>query len=146
LRRFQFSLESVLTIRQKALKDAQIQLASITNVYNTQKNVLNEMMFDLANLEKEASKYIEEGDINPDIIANYTSFSGKLSSDIKTQELIIEKTKEDMLLQQEITKQAYIKVKSLENLKDKQKENYNKELLLEEFKELDDMSASRRSA
>ena len=146
MRRFQFSLESVLTIRQKALKDAQIQLASITNVYNTQKNVLNEMMFDLANLEKEASKYIEEGDINPDIIANYTSFSGKLSSDIKTQELIIEKTKEDMLLQQEITKQAYIKVKSLENLKDKQKENYNKELLLEEFKELDDMSASRRSA
>ena len=104
------------------------------------------MLFDLKNLEKEASKYIEEGNTDPYLIANYTSFSNKLSNDIKTQELIIEKTKEDLHLQQEITKQAYIKVKSLENLKEKQKENYNKELLLEEFKELDDMTTSRRSA
>lgn len=146
MRRFQFSLESVLTIRQKALKDEQIRLASITNVYNTQKDVLDEMLFDLANVEKEAAKYLEGNDLNPTIVANYSSFSSKLSNDIETQKLIIKKTKEDLLVQQEITKQAYIKVKSLENLKDKQKENYNKELLLEEFKELDDMVNSRRSA
>ena len=135
-----------MTVRQKALKDAQIQLASITSVYNTQKDVLAEMLFDLENIEKEASKYIEENNFNPDIIANYGSFSNKLSNDIKTQELIIERTKQDLLLQQEITKQAYIKVKSLENLKEKQKEDYKKELLLEEFKEIDDMVNSRRSA
>ena len=135
-----------MTIRQKALNDAQIQLASITNVYNTQVDVLNEMMFDLSNIEREASKYLEENNFNPDIVANFSAFSNKLSNDIKTQELIIEKTKEDLLIQQELTKQAYIKVKSLENLKEKQKENYNKELLLEEFKELDDMANSRRSA
>ena len=146
MRRFQFSLESVLTVRQKTLKDAQIQLASITSVYNTQKDVLAEMLFDLENLEKEASKYLEENELNPDVIANYNSYSNKLSNDIKTQELIIERTKQDLLLQQEITKQAYIKVKSLENLKEKQKENYQKELLLEEFKEIDDIVNSRQSA
>ena len=104
------------------------------------------MLFDLENIEKEASEYIEGNNVNPDIIANYNSFSNKLSNDIKTQELIIERTEQDLLLQQEITKQAYIKVKSLENLKEKQKENYRKELLLEEFKEIDDMTNSRRSA
>ena len=135
-----------MTVRQKALKDAQIQLASITNVYNTQTDVLREMLFHLENIEREASRYLEEGNCNPDIIANYSSFSNKLTSDIKTQKLIIERTKQDLLLQQELTKQAYIKVKSLENLKDKQKEDYQKELLLEEFKEIDDMVNSRRSA
>lgn len=135
-----------MTVRQKALKDAQIQLASITNVYNTQTDVLREMLFHLENIEREASRYIEENNCNPDIIANYSSFSNKLSGDIKTQRLIIERTKQDLLLQQELTKQAYIKVKSLENLKDKQKEDYKKELLLEEFKEIDDMVNSRRSA
>ena len=135
-----------MTIRQKALTDAQIQLASITNIYNTQTDVLNEMMFDLANIKKETQKYLLEGDYNPDLIANYNSYSNKLIGDIKTQELIIERTKQDLLLQQELTKQAYVKVKSLENLKDKQKEDYKKELLLEEFKEIDDLVNSRRSA
>lgn len=146
MRRFKYSLESVLTVRQKALNDAQIQLASITNIYNTQRDVLEEMIFDLQRIDEEASRYIEEGDYNPDMVRNYSSFSNKLSGDIKTQEQIIERTRQDLILQQEITKQAYIQVKSLENLKEKQKEDYKKELLLEEFKEIDDMVNSKRSA
>ena len=146
MRRFRFNLESVLTVRKKALNDAQIQLASITSVYNTQKDILNKMVFDLENIGKEASQYIEENVFNPDIIANYGLYSNKLSNDIKTQEKIIERTKQDLLVQQERTKQAYIKVKSLENLKEKQKEDYNKEFLLEEFKEIDDITSSRRTA
>jgi len=146
LRRFKFSLESVLTIRQKALDDAQIQLASITSVYNTQNDVLQEMMFDLKAIENEASSYIEGEDFNPDIISNYGAYLNKLSQDIETQKQIIERTRQDLLIQQEFTKQAYIKVKSLENLKQKQKEDYQKELLLEEFKEIDDIVNSRRSA
>ena len=146
MRRFKFSLESVLTVRQKALNDAQIQLAAITNVYNKQVDVLNEMMFELKRIEEESEKYLSEANFNPTLIANFNAFSYRLASDIKTQEQIIEKTKIDLVKQQEITKEAYIKVKSLENLKEKQKENYNKELLLEEFKEIDDLVNSRRSA
>ena len=36
MRRFKFTLESVLTIRKKALEDARIRLASITNILNRQ--------------------------------------------------------------------------------------------------------------
>ena len=58
--------------------------------------------------------------------------------------MIIEKTKFDLKMQQEKTKDAYIKVKSLEKLKEKQKEQYDKEVLQEEFKMMDDIVNSRR--
>ena len=144
MRRFRFSLESVLTVREKTLKDAQKELASITGVYNKQKDILEEMVFELKRLEKESEKYLEDINFNPGIIANYNSFAYKLSHDIKFQEEIIEKTKQDVLKQQEITKKAYIEVKTLENLKEKQKDNYNKEYQLEEFKQIDDIVNSRR--
>ena len=50
-----------------------------------------------------------------------------------------------MLKQQELTKEAYIKVKSLEKLKEKQKEQYDKEVLQEEFKLIDDIVNSKRT-
>ena len=59
--------------------------------------------------------------------------------------LIIEKTKLDLLRQQAITKQAYIQVKSLEKLKEKQKAQYDKEVQLEEFKLIDDLVNSKRT-
>ena len=46
---------------------------------------------------------------------------------------------------QEIAKEAYIKVKSLEKLKEKQKEQYDKEVLAQEFKLIDDIVNSKRT-
>ena len=60
-------------------------------------------------------------------------------------EKIMEKTKLELEHQQEIAKEAYIQVKSLENLKEKQKQQYNQELLQEEFKMVDDIVNSRRT-
>lgn len=99
----------------------------------------------LENTKKNSEQYLFAETFNPYIVSNYSSFSNKIVQDIKTQKLIIEKTKNDMLKQQEITKEAYIKVKSLEKLKEKQKEQYNKELLLEEFKLIDDIVNSKRT-
>ena len=44
----------------------------------------------------------------------------------------------------EKTKEVYIQVQSLEKLKEKQKEQYDKEVLQEEFKTIDDIVNSRR--
>lgn len=146
MRRFRFSLESVLTVRQKTLEDERIRLASIMNVLNKQNEVLAQMNYSLAQLEKESERFLNFEGFNPELIANYHSYSNKLIQDIKVQEQIIEKTKIDLEKQQEIAKQAYIKVKSLENLKEKQKEQYNKEFLLEEIKITDDIVSSRKTA
>ena len=145
MRRFKFTLESVLTVREKALENARIQLASITNIYNKQLDVLKEMQIALENISQEAQNYMFDGNFNPSLIANYTAFSNKIVFDIKTQEQIIEKTKIDLIKQQKITQEAYVKVKSLEKLKEKQLEQYNKELQQEEFKLIDDIVNSKRS-
>ena len=128
MKRFKFSLESVLTVRQKALEDERIRLASIMNIYNKQQDVLDEMNFKLNQLRMESEKYLEYGEFNPNLIASYNAFAHKLIQDIKTQEKIMEKTKLELEHQQEIAKEAYIQVKSLENLKEKQKQQYNQEL------------------
>ena len=113
------------------------------NIYNKQLDVLHQMNNALEQTRRESEKYLE-GNFDANIIANYSAFSNKIVQDIKTQEKIIEKTKQELELQQKIAKEAYIKVKSLENLKEKQRENYNKELLQEEIKQIDDIVNSKR--
>lgn len=144
MRRFRFTLESVLTIRQKALEDARIALAQITNVFNKQNEILAQMEEALLNIRNESEKHLFTETFNPSIISNYNAFSNKIVQDITTQKLIIEKTKLDLLKQQAITKEAYIQVKSLEKLKEKQKAQYEKEVQMEEFKLIDDIVNSRR--
>ena len=144
MRRFKFTLESVLTIRTKALEDARIQLAAITNVFNKQQEILQEMIMALENIKKESEQYLLSDNFNPCLVSNYNLFSNKINQDILTQKQIIEKTKIDLLKQQAITKDAYIKVKSLEKLKENQKAQYDKEVLQEEFKLIDDIVNSKR--
>lgn len=146
MRKFKFSLESVLMVRQKTLENERIRLASIMDVYNKQNDVLNEMNLKLTELNNETEKLLQQGIINPQLIANYNSFSQKLVHDITTQNEIIKKTKIDLDRQQEKTKKAYIDVKTLENLREKQKERYNQEFALEEIKILDDIVSSRKRA
>ena len=61
-----------------------------------------------------------------------------------SQEKIIEKTKLDLYKQQENAKKAYIQLKSVEKLKEKQKAKYDFEVLQEEFKVIDDIVNSKR--
>ncbi len=143
MKKFKFTLESVLIIRKHALEDERIKLASITDIYNKQLDVLNQMNNALLQIKNESERYLKET-FDANIVANYAAYSNKIAQDIKTQEKIIEKTKHELNIQQQIVKDAYIKVKSLENLKEKQKENYNKELLQEEIKQIDDIVNSKR--
>ena len=145
MRRFKFTLESVLTVRKKALEDARIKLANITNIYNKQIEILKEMQIALENIRNDSERYLFGETFSPCLVSNYNSFAGKVVQDITTQKLIIEKTKVDLLRQQQATKEAYIHVKSLEKLKEKQKAQYDKEVLLEEFKLVDDIVNSRRT-
>lgn len=146
LRRFKFTLESVLVVRNKALEDERIKLASILRVYNNQKEALNKLFSEVETIKSEINKSFENNDFNPQIISNYNSYLYKLSQDIEAQKEVLSKIEQDIEKQQEVLKDAYIKVKSLEVLKDKQKEQYLKEQQYEEIKELDDIVNSRTIA
>lgn len=143
LKKFRFTLESVLTVRKHALEDERIKLASIISVLNQQQEVLETMNFEYANLERESEKYLSMN-FNPQVISNYRAFSLKLVGDIKVQKEIIERTRLDLKNRQQLVKDAYIKVQTLEKLKEKQKELYFKDLEREEFKQIDDIVNSKR--
>ena len=143
MRRFQFSLESVLTVRKKTLQDERIILSKISDIYNKQNDVLENMLYDFRFYREENERYIQNINFNPEIVSNYNAFNSKLENNIKTQKMIMEKTKKDLERQKQIVQNAYIKVKSLENLKEKQKEKYKQEMLLEEIKQIDDIVNSR---
>ena len=104
------------------------------------------MNLELARIEYESEQYLNQGNFDSQVIANYNAFAYRLIQDIKTQEKIIQETRKDLENLQEIARLAYIKVKSLENLKQKQKEEYNREILQEEFKQIDDIVNSKRKA
>ena len=146
LRRFKFTLESVLVVRNKALEDERIKLASILRVYNNQKEALDKLFSEVETIKSEINKSFENNDFNPQIISNYNSYLYKLSQDIEAQKEVLSKIEQDIEKQQAVLKDAYIKVKSLEVLKDKQKEQYLKEQQYEEIKELDDIVNSRTIA
>ncbi len=133
-----------MTVRKKALEDERTKLASVLSILNRQNEVLEAMTFEYKSLKMQSERYLTDN-FNPQIIANCAAFSNKLLSDIKIQKQIIERTRSDLKTRQQFVKQAYIKVETLEKLKEKQKENYEKELLKEEFKQLDDIVNSRRT-
>jgi len=143
LRRFSFTLESVLTVKQKVLEDERIKLARIMNVYNKQKEALEEIIANFKRIQKEADEYTQNSLFNIEMISSYRAYSFKLAQDIKTQEKLIEKTSQELAKQQQNANKAYIDVKTLEKLKEKQKEKYDKEFEAEEFKTIDDIVSSR---
>ncbi len=143
MKKFKFTLEGVLTVRKKKLEDERVKLVSLLNILKEQNEVLEAMVFRYNSLKEESEKLTKEN-FNPQIISNYNAFSNKLYNDINTQKQIIDKTKIDLTNRREVVKQAYIKVETLEKLKEKQKETYKQEVLLEEIKEMDDIVNSKR--
>lgn len=145
MKRFKFNLESVLVVRQKTLDDERKKLAQILEVLNKQKESLNRLISELNCLTKEADEHLLSNTYDVNLIANYSSFIDKTKKSIKAQEELISKKNLELEKQKEETKKAYINVKTLEKLKEKQLEQYKKEVLEEEFKIIDDIVSSKKS-
>ena len=135
----------MLIVREKTLEDERIKLASIINDYNREKETLSKIIEQIKEMQENSQKYLDEFGFNPQIITNYNAFLQKLSENKIAQEKILERIQLNIQQQQEITKQAYIQVKTLEKLKEKQKEQYDREFLQEEFKLIDDIVNSKRT-
>lgn len=114
------------------------------NIYNKQKEALKRIVENFQNIQKQADEYVNQSNFNIEMITSFRAYSNKLSQDIKAQKEMIENTFKELTHQQLIAKNAYIEVKTLEKLKEKQKEKYDREFLLEETKTLDDIVSTRR--
>lgn len=146
MKKFKFSLESVLMVKEKNLEDERLALAKAMNYLNEQKEILAKLNNELTKTEAALENYSIEEQMNVVVYESYLNYINKLNKKIVQQMDNIKKAVLEVNKQQIKTKEAYIGVKTLEKLKEKQKESYNREAMMEEFKLIDDIVNSRRIA
>lgn len=131
-------------LKEKTLEDERLKLAQIAQTLNSLKMALKDLENKLLSLREDSKKHLGET-FNPAIIANYSSYILKIENDILIQTNKIKSAETDFLNQKDNVKKAYIEVKTLEKLKEKQLERYNKEALNEEIKFIDDIVCAKRA-
>ena len=83
----------------------------------------------------------EELDVN--LVQMHQGYEIKLNNDIVNQERIIANTESILKIKQKEVHEAHKKVEVLKKLKEKQEQQYYKEFLQAEAKEIDDITSAR---
>lgn len=143
LKKFKFRLQVVLDMRQNELEQRQMEAAKILAALRKQEGELQ----DIINSQKNNSEQIENlyGMELLDIqqIEAHRDYGLKLIVDENNKKRIIANTKMIFEKKQIEVKEAHKKVEILKKLKEKQEQEYYKEFLDAEIKEIDDITSAR---
>ena len=136
-------MQVVLDMRQNELEQRQMEMAKIVSVLQKQESELqairntqllnNEQMENLYNLEVLDIQQIE----------SHRDYGLKLIVDEKNKLRIIANTKALLERKQVEVREAHKKVEILKKLKEKQEQEYYKEFINSEVKEIDDITSAR---
>ena len=140
MKKFKFSLEKVLSLREFEQNQAQIELGKAQSVVN---DLNNQIKFIALEIVKSNEFRANSTDLNFLLsIENYVN-----GLNYKKEILLEELAKAQLVLEEKraIVVEAIKKRKSLEKLKEKQLEEYKKQYNLEEEKVLDEISTSKFS-
>jgi flagellar FliJ protein len=140
MKKFKFSLEKVLSLREFEQNQAQIELGKAQSVVN---DLNNQIKFIALEIVKSNESRANSTDLNFLLsIENYVN-----GLNYKKEILLEELAKAQLVLEEKraIVVEAIKKRKSLEKLKEKQLEEYKKQYNLEEEKILDEISTSKFS-
>ena len=136
-------MQVVLDMREKELEARQMEMAKILAALNAQKEKLQSIL--LAQQENksrlEALSLGEELDVTQ--VQMHQGYAVKLSTDEVNQGRIIANTEAILKRKQQEVLQAHQKVEVLKKLKEKQEQEYYKEFLQSEAKEIDDITSAR---
>ena len=136
-------MQVVLDMREKELEERQMEMAKILSVLNAQKDklqvIFNAQEENKARLEMMSTS--EELDIVQ--VQMHQNYAVKLTTDGINQERVIKNTENILKMKQKEVLEAHQKVEVLKKLKEKQEEEYYKEFLKTEAKEIDDLTSAR---
>lgn len=136
-------MQVVLDIREKELEARQMEMAKIIAALNDQKAKLQTII--LAQQENktrlEEISNTEELDITQ--AQMHQNYAVTLSTQGINQERIIANTESILKRKQQEVREAHQKVEVLKKLKEKQEQEYYKEFLQTEAKEIDDITSAR---
>ncbi len=143
MKKFKFRLQVVLDMRENELEQRRIEAAKILSALKQQEEKLNNIIQSQHQNTAQMENLYTLDSLNIQQIENHRDFGLKLIVDEKNQERVIANTKAILERKQVEVREAHKKVEVLKKLKEKQEQEYYKEFLLAETKELDDITSAR---
>ena len=136
-------MQVVLNMREKELEERQMEMAKILAALNAQKEKLQGILnAQEENRAKQEALFTSESlDISQ--VELHRTFGLKLLQDAINQERVIANTEAILKVKQKEVIEAHQKVEVLKKLKEKQEDEYYKEFLQAEMKEIDDITSAR---
>lgn len=135
---YSFRLNKILDYRKYLRKRAQIDVFYARNECQKREKELLELVEQRAEISEECSEEETKGMCVP-VYQMFQAFMQKIDYDLKEAHLKLNEEKEKVIVKEAILKQASIKKKTLETLKDLQYKKYMETLGREEQKVLDEI-------
>lgn len=144
MKKYSFRLQTVLEMREKTLEDKRREMAMVIAKLNEQNEYLEGLISKEKNVRSRLEDIYESGnELDITEITNYKDFLGKVITDAKNQEKIIEKTKDLLRFKQLQVTEALKAVKILEKLKETQEKKFYQHYEYVQAKEIDDIASTR---
>ena len=136
-------MQVVLEMRENELEQRQMEAAKIIAALRKQEAELQEIIDSQRQNSEQLEKLHTLDTLDIQQIEGHKAFSLKLTVDEKNKERIIANTKMLLEKKQIEVREAHKKVEVLKKLKEKQEQEYYKEFLDSEVKEIDDITSAR---
>lgn len=144
MKKYSFRLQTVLEMREKKLEDKRREMAIVITKLNEQNRQLEALIKRQENTKSTLENIYNSGkELDITEITNYKNYWGKLITDAKNQEVVIEKTKNLLKFKQLEVAEALKEVKILEKLKETQEKKFYQHYEYIQAKEIDDIASTR---
>lgn len=140
MKKFKFQLETLLKVTKRKKEEAEIKFAEASRILEERRHQLQVLLSEMQAGQRDYEELMREGKkVTVDAIMIYTSYINFKREQIEQQQqLIIEARADKQKCLDELLKRMN-KLKSIEQLKEKRFQQYQKEALDEEQKMLDEI-------
>ena len=130
-------------MRENELEQRQMEAAKIIAALRKQEAELQEIIDSQANNSRQMEELYESNTLDIQQIEAHKAYGLKLIVDAQNKNRIISNTKMILEKKQAEVREAHKKVEILKKLKEKQEQEYYKNILDSEIKEIDDLISAR---
>lgn len=140
MKKFKFQLETLLRVTKRKKDDAEMKFAEASRYLEECRAKLQDLMRELQEGQEEFAELTAEGKtVKVGVIMMYNSFFNWKRDQIEQQQQVILKAMQDKQQKLKILMQIMTYLKSIEQLKEKRRNEYNAAVLAEEQKVLDEI-------
>ena len=140
MKKFKFQLETLLKVTRRKKDDAELKFAEASRYLEACRAKLQELIRELQEGQEEFAEMTAEGKtVRVGVIMTYNSFFNWKRNQIERQQDVILKATQDKQQKLKALMQIMTYLKSIEQLKEKRRNEYNAEVLAEEQKMLDEI-------